>query len=1784
MTVGPRFMAAGGAALLRQRSCFLFLCGLGVLGLALCGLAQAVVISEFMASNATGWMDEDGERSDWLEVTNLSAQKVSLLGYYLSDDLEDLRQWSFPDVSLPPQSSLTIFASGKDRSLAGRELHASFKLSKTGGVLALVAPDGQSLIHAYEVAYPPQLPDVSYGLDMQVQRREIISGNHVARFHLPIDDSLGEQWILPEFDDRSWQQGVMGLGYAREEDPSNEGNEPVVDPPSDEPMVLADVTFPSDVLKPTSTRSPAGEGVQGVIDNNADTKYLNFDKLNTGFTVQLSRSAVAVVGLILTSANDAPDRDPTAFVLSGSNDGERFREVARGIIPRFDNRFQSHQLDFPNDTPYRTYRLTFPSVRDPGVAVAMQIAEVEMLGWVPVSSLLESGEDPIAPVIDLGALEDISQPGDRMIPTTNNSPVGEEVWLAIDDIPQTKYLNFDGAGSGFILEPQAGETVIQGLRLTSANDVPGRDPASYRLEGSSEGQDFEIIASGEVPSFEGRLSDVEVSFVNQRAYRFYRLVFPTLRGGAGQLMQIGDVAFLGRVGLGVPDTRNLIRSDLESVMVGQHTSVFVRLPFEVEDPSQIKGLHMSARYDDGFIAYLNGVEVARYNAPQNPRFDATALLERGLESAVIEELIDLQSYAPFVRQGANVLAVHALNDALKSPSFLCWLELRDEDREVSPTQAGYLMEPSPGKINGATWKGLLPAPQTDAASGFFSEDLEVAFAPKDPETSIYFTTDGRRPDPLIGTLYQGPFTIGKTTILRAVALREGWRPSSVTTRSFLFPRDIATQSVSSEIVKPFPDRWGGQPADYGMDPRVVAPNRQDAYRGRYADSIQEDLLAIPSLSLVMDPEDWFGGQGIYANPTARSSAWDAWERAVSVEWLDPDRAEGFQIDAGIKIQGGAFRNFGLTLKKSFRLMFKDPYGPTKLEFPVFGESATDRFDNLVLRANGNDAWPYAGGSALYVRDAFAMETARAMGMMAPHTRFVHLYLNGAYWGLYNLVERPDAAFSSTYHGGDKDDWDALNQDSVPDGTREAWNRLLSLLNQGMADDASFFRIQGRDALGHRDPEMENLLDVENLIDYCLLNFFIGNRDWPGRNHWYGRDRTGSQGFQFYPWDSETAMGLGSDLQTNITGASGSVAAPYAALRANALFRQWFGDRAHQHFSPGGALYVHPDLSQWLPATPENNPAAARFARLASQVESAMVGESARWGDQKGSGPFTRDEHWLKERDRLLAGYFPGRSAVVLEQLREAGLYPQIDAPTLGHPGGFVERGFELSMQVPEGSLYYTLDGSDPRSKLEGVELARTCLVDSQTPRWVLIPSTQNGGSALGERWKESLSLPLDGWQSGRGGVGYDTAETYQALIGMDVSQAMPGQNRSAYIRIPFETKAASLKQANFLQLRMRYDDGFAAFLNGIPLASANAPGNLIWNSFASGAHDDAQAILFETFDVSGSLEHLREGANLLAIHGLNVSSTSSDFLIDAELVVGQREVIGEEPTAHLYQSPIVLSDATTIKARTLVGAQWSALTTATFVMGEPQLQVSELHYHPAAPGADEIAAGFDDADDFEFIELFNPGGVSFPLIGVHFVDGVRFDFTEKATEFLAPGQTLLVVSHQGAFEMRYGEGLPVAGEYEGNFSNSGERVILEDAQGKVVLDFAYEDQLPELQAADGGGFSLVALQGGGDPRQPTTWTLSDAEGGSPGKRPSGDASGLLRPTLSIDQDKVLIECQVPLNGDYGLFASQDLGGMQWDMVLSRRQVASLDSLQFEIELGGTFPMRFFQIRKVSMLP
>ena len=435
-------------------------------------------------------------------------------------------------------------------------------------------------------------------------------------------------------------------------------------------------------------------------------------------------------------------------------------------------------------------------------------------------------------------------------------------------------------------------------------------------------------------------------------------------------------------------------------------------------------------------------------------------------------------------------------------------------------------------------------------------------------------------------------------MLKAASFRDGWKPSRSVTRSYLFLADIIRQNRSDAIAAGFPERWGSQVADYGLDLRVVGQNGQDSYGGRYSRTIAEDLQSLPSVSLVLDLEDLFGRRGIYSNPSQRGRLW---ERPVSMEWIDPDDGPSFQVNAGVRIQGGAFRRFDLTLKKSFRLVFRGQYGPAELTYPLFRPNAAQSFNNVVFRANGNDAWRWGGDRTLYFRDTFAMETARAMGMVAPHATFVHLYLNGQYWGLYNAVERPDAAFSASYHGGNRDTWDALNQDSAPDGDRTAWNRLLAVLNEGMENNEVYQRIQGKNADGVRDPALENLLDVENMIDYMILNFYLGNNDWPGRNHWIGRDREGTEGFQFYPWDTETTVGLNSDLGTNRTSVRDAVARPYGAALANDEFRMLFADRVHHHFFDGGALSVNEVAPEWSPTSPDNNRPAARFVALADRV-------------------------------------------------------------------------------------------------------------------------------------------------------------------------------------------------------------------------------------------------------------------------------------------------------------------------------------------------------------------------------------------------------------------------------------------------------------------------------------------------------------------------------------------------------------------------------------------------------
>src|SRR5882724_12014680 len=164
----------------------------GVLLMAVSARCNAdALISEFMALNNATITDQDGQFSDWIELYNSGPDIVNLNGWYLTDNPTNLTNWRFPSTDLFPGSYLVVFASGKNRALAGAELHTDFKLDGDGEYLALVMPDGATVASQYAPQFPRQRSDVSYGLDEQ-------TGAHLF-FALPTP---------------GWENDVNSVGFA----------------------------------------------------------------------------------------------------------------------------------------------------------------------------------------------------------------------------------------------------------------------------------------------------------------------------------------------------------------------------------------------------------------------------------------------------------------------------------------------------------------------------------------------------------------------------------------------------------------------------------------------------------------------------------------------------------------------------------------------------------------------------------------------------------------------------------------------------------------------------------------------------------------------------------------------------------------------------------------------------------------------------------------------------------------------------------------------------------------------------------------------------------------------------------------------------------------------------------------------------------------------------------------------------------------------------------------------------------------------------------------------------------------------------------------------------------------------------------------------------------------------------------------------------------------------------------------------------------------------------------
>ena len=585
---------------------------------------------------------------------------------------------------------------------------------------------------------------------------------------------------------------------------------------------------------------------------------------------------------------------------------------------------------------------------------------------------------------------------------------------------------------------------------------------------------------------------------------------------------------------------------------------------------------------------------------------------------------------------------------------------RNVDGEVR-----FFLDPSPEAVNGAGTEGFVGDTKFSVDRGFYEDAFELTVTSDTPFATLVITTDGSAPSAQNGFAVAGDsngvrhtFTVDTTSTVRAMALRDGWQATNVDTQTYLFPDHVILQDETG-----LPNTWGHAGADYEMDPAIV---NDPSYQGVLVDG----LLSIPTLSLVTDVDHWFHrSRGIYPQGKGEPVP-------VSAEWLLPDSTPGFQVDGSVEIQGGSSTNRWKSDKLSMQLKFKREYGDAKLEYPLFGEEAASEFDTLIVDARLNQAWHYGGGAspdsqrdrAQYTRDQFVADLQNALGGQGPHGRWVHVYLNGVYWGIHNLHERPDEHFAAAYYGGAADDYDVIkHNDEVVNGSFSNYRQLLNAVNGNIAA-ASQYAI------------VADMLDIDAFIQYMQVNYFVGNTDWAHHNWYASFNRVAEDGrWRFHSWDAEHVL---KGLRDDATGRDDAQGPTHIHVRLmrNETYRLKFMDAVQENFFGDGVF------------TPER--ATELYQQRAEEVYEAVVPESARWGDNRRRQPYTRDVEWVQERDRLLDGYFPQRTDIVVQQLRNRGYFHAFDAPRFTPSEGMVEAGAGVEI-LGSGQIFYTMDGTDP---------------------------------------------------------------------------------------------------------------------------------------------------------------------------------------------------------------------------------------------------------------------------------------------------------------------------------------------------------------------------------------------------------------------------------------------------------------------------------------------------------
>lgn len=560
-------------------------------------------------------------------------------------------------------------------------------------------------------------------------------------------------------------------------------------------------------------------------------------------------------------------------------------------------------------------------------------------------------------------------------------------------------------------------------------------------------------------------------------------------------------------------------------------SVFVRKKFNVTNLNTIKELILDLDYDDGFVVYINGHEVARENlgsAGEITPYDAVTpnyvnpLLANGSSLA----RFDLSGSVKYLVDGENVIAIQIHNISNTSSDLLLYpyltagmtvnenkqlselIDLKvksntnyfhtnfsisadgepifltdasgnivhqtdstvvpnDVSRGLSPDGNGnwvFFAEPTPGSANTTkTYATARTNEITFSVAGGLQSAKQTLTLTSVAGTPIYYTTDGSVPTTK-STLYKDGISIAKTTVVRAISYSDDLLPGQPVTRSFIFPGRKIDLPVFSLTTDPY------NLYDYNYGIYVEGPDAESA-----------------------DPH--FG-----------ANYHKDWERPMHVELFWTDGTEWLDQDAGVKIAGAWSRAHA---QKSFAFHARNAYGKNRFDCKLFETKDISSFKSFVLRNSGNDWY-----NTMF-RDALITGLVRNNNIDIQAYQPSVVYLNGEYWGILNIREKINEHYvANNFNYVDADNVDLLEgSGSVVHGDETSYNELKNYMNSHTMSNKSFYEY------------IKTQIDIDEYIEYMVLEIYCNNGDWPGNNSKFWRQKTENGRWRWIAFDTDFGFGL-----------------------------------------------------------------------------------------------------------------------------------------------------------------------------------------------------------------------------------------------------------------------------------------------------------------------------------------------------------------------------------------------------------------------------------------------------------------------------------------------------------------------------------------------------------------------------------------------------------------------------------------------------------------------------------